>query len=361
MTWHPGTRLVADLATLRPGEAFPWRHLRPELRRIAEKCFRLSVHRDWRWARPVRVAHIPDPRQGGRESSMPDVRWVSEYGDSWQLGTSELVDPDYHRWRVRQVCANAPLLAWHLRRNEIAGRPLHIVGFGPSAHDAARLIPPRHKRRSAVLALNRALELVEPDYWMVVDALRPGNVWSPSSWLGRTGWSAVARRARRARVVLSAHASHEIARRVCAPSFYLGSCQEHRDLVRADIQATLPTLLVGTQGLVGALHLAWWLGADPIIIWGCDQGVQIDGRSYYADGDGSQLAEPGWTVVPGVRGLPVKSTRAHAWCAMQAAAVALWACDDGRRVWNASRGLDYGTAIYMPGEDAAAAAEEMAR
>lgn len=317
-----------------------WNQLPPDLQREARQM--------WGEATRTHTPHVPEPLRavetpGGHVCI--DPVWVSRYNRiAHKVIGHRQQEPEYAAWRTQQLLLNLPHLRWGLTRGAWRGRACHIVAGGPSNRLAAGGLPPRSDRQSKVIAINGALELVrDADLWFVADALQPGNsAWQPYPWLARVNPADTVG-------VFRVAARHELTRAVAEAHFYLPTSQEHRDLIRPEVEARLPAFIEGMQALCPAIHLAWWLGADPIVLWGADQGKPSPRTRYYGAPSTPIGRDRGpWHVVPGVEGRKVLSTAHHLEAASQVAGAAMWLADAGARVWNCSQGVDYIFAPYMP-------------
>ena len=127
-----------------------------------------------------------------------------------------------------------------------------------------------------------------------------------------------------------------------AINFYHGL---HKNPYRSLVGNHLPSFIEGTQGMIAFIHLAYWLGCNPIVLMGVDQSRPIGWESMHgAPGAGWRPVDIEWYTKKGVIG-EVETTETLDVSAETIAALSMWIVDSGRSIVNMSEGLDF---VFAP-------------
>lgn len=329
-------------------EDFWWGAMPEEMQRHAWTAFKLAVVSTNAFPK-FRIAMMIEPSTR-TDSVIPDIAFVSDFSLAWRVWEPQAHDAHLQRWRVSNVLGSYPPRC-NLRRGQHAGEAVHVVCHAPSARLAAEYLAPRSPERPyKVVAVNRAAELVEADYWAVFDPLHPSNHWQIGPWLDEH-----AHRVASCHGLFALHSSVPPRQVVQDWSCYVPVHAHYRDLIEPQLQLELPQLIEGQQALPGVLHWCWWLGFDRVVLWGADQCRHV-GRDYYATltHAPSDLDFQEWRMAWSHEGKPVLVTPQHAFCHRQALAVMMWMRDSGCRVYDASKGLGYAFAPQVSPQEALA-------
>lgn len=288
----------------------------------------------------VRTALIRGKRFGlmgeNKGCYIPDPIQVTDNPDAWKLFQGGIPKPEMHAWRLQQAIHNQPYFGWNLKRNQYKDRPAYIVGNGPSAKLAQEMIPSK-PREGIVIATNGAGHLFpgDMDIWVCCDALWPDG---DDKWLQSTlkDWRDINKDG--AELVFSVYANHTIICQEDDGNFYIGA---HRNPFRALLTCELPSFIEGLQGIVTMIHLAYYLGCNPIVLFGVDQG-RIPGKPFHAAGNAEWREMPAkdqWFEIEGVNDTTVQTNK-HMLCnAFHIMAAGMWLADAGIQLFNASMGM----------------------
>lgn len=374
-----------ELTISRPFEPRPYRWrggLSPHGRAIAHRLFALEEHVSPDKGHTIRGAVLgTTPEHQGRCIVLDPVDCDAQ-PNAWRAVTCSIPPAPYHRWRVMQVLANQARdpFTWHLPRDVWKGCPGYLVGSGHSAPKALDL-PTIAGRRGKVLALNRGAELLscEMDAWYCHDAMwsagddrwrrRLLGEWSEYDFTGAHGLFNVFTASDVVDLFLEGGGVDA--------SFCHGlHANPYRDLVEPE--RALPSFVEGIQGTISAIHVAAWLGLDPILLIGIDQAMPLSAASeHYARGCPTCGHEHGrrvgwrtaaydadcyrWAESDGVGKRVVSTCDVFVLAARHVAALAMWYADAGTKIYNLSDGLDFVFAPHVEDHRAAIARAETGR
>lgn len=217
--------------------------------------------------------------QGDVEIDVPDPGWVSDTAGAWCALTSlHRQHPEHEAWKMAQALANRRRWTWGVARGSAAGQTVHVVGNGPSARKALGQVGPD----DVVIAINGALLLREEGlpvtFWSMGDACLPssfgGDGTLHDTWAaamlehGLGDVDLVASPFSYAPLVAACRSVHTWLGCHGPPfHFYRHLVPEGtRLLTLVNAPSTAPTMV----------HLAWWLGAREVVLWGLDCGVPGD-------------------------------------------------------------------------------------
>lgn len=310
----------------------------------------------------IRAAQIHDGR--GSSAVLVDPVDASDLPEAFGCVRMQPPPAAYDLYRRGQVLAHrmADRLKWGWTRNQLAGRPAYIVGSGPSAMAAREAIPTRGSRHGVVFAINNAAKVFpgDHDFWCLGDALWPNDrddwqdrlldEWATHDHAGACGLFHAYANARAVNQFLDQGGCHT--------DFYLAWNQNP---YRAIAGVSLPGFVTGLQGLIEIVHVAYWLGCAPIVLFGVDEARAVDGPMHGVETvgwrSGTEPTGLGWRRHPGLFG-EVETCEAMLLTAMLLAAESAFLADDGVPVFNSSRGLDLLFAQYLDPAEAVWFCEE---